>query len=92
VLVMEVAQVGTVLKLGLQVGVVKLRWVFKLGCSSQCVQVGCCKFLVPIFQWSKPPYHVKVNPIGEITVVSVITSISVTMIMLPVVRKGARPP
>jgi hypothetical protein len=54
VLVMEVAQDGAVLKLGFQVGVVKLGWsswciqvgVFKLGCSSRCVQVGCCDFFV----------------------------------------------
>jgi hypothetical protein len=40
--------------------------VFKLGCSSQGVQVGCCAFLVSIFRWSKPPHHVKVNPLGEV--------------------------
>jgi hypothetical protein len=40
--------------------------VFKLGCSSLCVQVGAvCEFLVSIFRWSKPPHHVKVNPLGE---------------------------
>jgi hypothetical protein len=59
VLVMEVAQVGAVFKLGLQVG------VFKLGCSSRGVQVKCCEFLVSIFRWSKPPHYVKVNPLGE---------------------------
>jgi hypothetical protein len=38
VFVMEVAQVGAVFQLGLQVGVVKL------GCSSRCIQVGVyCK-------------------------------------------------
>jgi hypothetical protein len=88
VLVMEVAQVGIVFRLGLQVGVVKLWWAFKLGCSSRGVQVGCCKILVSIFRWSKPPHHVKVNPLGEMTVVGVITSLSVTMMKL--VLKGAR--
>jgi hypothetical protein len=27
----------------------------KVGCSSRCVQVGCCEFLVSIFRWSMPP-------------------------------------
>jgi hypothetical protein len=55
---------------GVQVG------VFKLGCSSWgvevCafklgVQVGAfCEFLVSIVRWSKPPHHVKVNPLGEV--------------------------
>jgi hypothetical protein len=61
-----------------QVGVFVLEcsyWVFKLGCSSSGVQVGAfklgcsggafCGFLVSIFRWSKPPQHVKVNPLGE---------------------------
>jgi hypothetical protein len=56
VLVMEVAQVGAV---GLQVR------VYKFGCSSRGVQVGCCELLVSIFRWNKPPHHVKVNPLGE---------------------------
>jgi hypothetical protein len=59
VLVMEVAQVGAVFKLGLQVR------VYKFGCSSRGVQVGCCEFLVSIFRWSKPLHHVKVNLLGE---------------------------
>jgi hypothetical protein len=29
------------------------------------VQVGCFEFLVSILRWSKPPQHVKVNPLGE---------------------------
>jgi hypothetical protein len=41
-------------------------WVFTFGCSSRGVQVGCCEFLVSIFRWSKPPHHVKVNPLGEV--------------------------
>jgi hypothetical protein len=64
VLVMEVAQVGAVFNLGLQVGVCKLVY------SSWGVQVGvwrsgCCEFLVSIIRWRKPPHHVKVNPLGE---------------------------
>jgi hypothetical protein len=69
VLVMEVAQVGAVFKLGLQVGVVKLGCSslgVQVGCSSRGVQVGCCQFLVSIVRWSKPPQHVKVNPLGEV--------------------------
>jgi hypothetical protein len=74
VLVMEFAQVGAVLKMGLQVGVIKFEWsslgvqvgVFKSGCSSQAVQVGCCEFLVSIFRWIKPRHSVKVNPLGEV--------------------------
>jgi hypothetical protein len=54
VLVMEVAQVGAVFKLGLQVG------VFMWG-----VPVGCCEFLVSISRGSLPPHHVKVNVLGE---------------------------
>jgi hypothetical protein len=45
--VMEIAQVGAVFKLGLQVGVVEF------GCSSLGVQVGVCRcfeFLVSIFR------------------------------------------
>jgi hypothetical protein len=54
---------------GVQVGFA--RWgsqvrVFKFGCSSRGVQVGCCEFLVSIVRWSKPPHHVKVNPLGEV--------------------------
>jgi hypothetical protein len=56
--VMEVAQVGAVFKLGLQVGVVEL------GCSSLGVQVWVFKSGV---RWSKPPHHVKVNPLGEVS-------------------------
>jgi hypothetical protein len=59
VLVIEVPQVGAVFILGLQGA------VLMLGCSSRCVQVGCCEFLVSIFRWSKPPHHVKVNPLEE---------------------------
>jgi hypothetical protein len=33
------------------------------------VQVGYCEFMVSIFRWSKPPHHVKVNPLGEVVVV-----------------------
>jgi hypothetical protein len=40
--------------------------VFKFGCSSRGVQVRCCYLLVSIFRWSKPPHHVKVNPLGEV--------------------------
>jgi hypothetical protein len=50
-------------------------WVFKLGCSSWVVQICAFKlgvqvgafgeFLVSILRWSKPPHHVKVNPLGE---------------------------
>jgi hypothetical protein len=40
---------------------------FELGCSSWGVQVGAfCEFLVSIFRRSKPPHHVKVNPLGEV--------------------------
>jgi hypothetical protein len=59
VLVTEVAQVGAVFKLGLQVGGVHV-W-----CSSWDLQVGCCDFAVSIFRWIKPPHHVKVNPLGK---------------------------
>jgi hypothetical protein len=40
--------------------------VFKFGCSSRGVQDGCCEFLVSIFRWSKPPHHVKENPLSEL--------------------------
>jgi hypothetical protein len=41
--------------------------VFKFVRSSWGVQVGAfCEFLVSIFRWSKPPHHVKVNPLGEV--------------------------
>jgi hypothetical protein len=43
----------------------KLGWADKLRCSSRGVQSGCCAFLVSIFRWSKPPHHIKVNPLGE---------------------------
>jgi hypothetical protein len=54
VLVMEFAQAGAVIQVGIA------SW----GGQAR-VQVGCCKFLVSIFWWSKPPHHVKVNPLGE---------------------------
>jgi hypothetical protein len=54
-----VAQVGAVFKLGLQIGVVKF------GYSSRGVPVRCCEFLVSIFRWSKPPHNDKVIPLGE---------------------------
>jgi hypothetical protein len=51
-------------------------WVFKLGCSSWGVQVcasklgvqvgAFCEFLVSVVRWSKPPHHVKVNPLGDV--------------------------
>jgi hypothetical protein len=53
-----------------QVGVFVLEcsyWVFKLGCSSLCVQVGVfrwvrfCEFLVSIFRWRKPPHPPNVD-------------------------------
>jgi hypothetical protein len=44
--VMEVAQVGAMFKMGLQVGEVKF-W-----CSCRGVPVGCCEFLVSIFRES----------------------------------------
>jgi hypothetical protein len=64
----EGCAIGAVFKLGLQVG------VFKVGCSSLGVQVGvcrsgCCEFLVSIFRWRKPPHHVKVNPLGEVSLI-----------------------
>jgi hypothetical protein len=31
------------------------------------VQVGFDEFLVSIFRWSKPPHHVKVNPLGGVS-------------------------
>jgi hypothetical protein len=40
--------------------------VVKFGGSCQGVPVGCCELLVSIFRWSKPPYHVKVNPLREV--------------------------
>jgi hypothetical protein len=41
--------------------------VFKFVRSSWGVQVGAfCEFLVSIFRRSKPPHHVKVNPLGEV--------------------------
>jgi hypothetical protein len=49
---------GDVFKLGLQVRVVKLGWS-SLGVHA----VGCCEFLVSIFRRSKPPHHVKGNPL-----------------------------
>jgi hypothetical protein len=33
--------------------------MFKMGCRAD--------FLVPILSWSKPPHHVKVNPLGDVT-------------------------
>jgi hypothetical protein len=62
------AQVGVFI-LGFQVGVFNLGFrvgVFKLVLSSRGEQVGCCEFLVSILWWSKPPHHVKVNPLGEV--------------------------
>jgi hypothetical protein len=41
-------------------------WVSTFGCPRLGVQVGCCEFLVFIFRWSKPPHHVKMNPLGEV--------------------------
>lgn len=54
----------------------RLAEVFKLRCESWVVQIevlksGCSNcgdlvdFLVSIHWWSKPPHHVKVNPLGE---------------------------
>jgi hypothetical protein len=65
VLVMEVAQVGMVFKMGLQVGVVKFECSSRGTQSGVCL-VGCCEFLVSIFRWSKPPHLVTVNPLGEV--------------------------
>jgi hypothetical protein len=55
---------GAVIKMGLQVGVIKV------GCSSwgvpsRAVQVECSGFLVSICRLSKPPHYVKVTPFGE---------------------------
>jgi hypothetical protein len=64
VLVTDVAQVGAVFKMGLQLGVIKLGW------SSLGVQVGVFKSGVvnswlSSFDGVSPLHHVKVNPLGE---------------------------
>jgi hypothetical protein len=49
-----------------------LFWSVHIGFSSWGVQVGAfCEFLVSTFQWSKPPHHVKVNPLGEVATMHV---------------------
>jgi hypothetical protein len=40
------------------------------GFLAEVCRSGVVVFLVSILRWNKPPHHVKVNPLGEVLIIS----------------------